>query len=91
MPVVQLAERATVAVQLAENRLNELMLNNEWLSGETRGDFGEEWPGYRWELTRADWEAGEMVELTMNVFFEVQGREHDVRLSTLASEAQTEP
>lgn len=85
------SERSTVAAQLADNRLNELMPNNEWVSAETRGDCGEEWPDFRWELTRADWEGTEMVELTMHVFFQVQGREHEVHLSTLVSEALTAP
>lgn len=82
-----IAERTSAAVRLGENRLNELTLADAWTSAETRGEFGPEWPGYRWELSRADWEAGDMTELAMNVFFQVQGREHVVHLSTLVSEA----
>ena len=84
------AERSTVAMQLGENRLNELTLGSEWSSAESRGDFGEDWPGYRWELTQADWQTGEMTELTMRVVFTVQGHEHDVMMSTLVSDSLTE-
>ena len=81
------AERSTVAVQLGENRLNELTLGDAWSSAESRGDFGTDWPGFRWELKKTDWQTGAMTELVMDVFFTVQGREQDVRLSTLVNES----
>jgi type II secretory pathway pseudopilin PulG len=81
------AERSTIAMQLGENRLSELMLQDAWTTAESRGDFGQEWPGYRWELKRQDWQSGAMTELTLDVFFAVQGQEHDVRLSTLTNES----
>lgn len=82
------SERATVATQLAENRLQEMIVDDSWTSASSRGDFGEQWPGYRWELTKGDWQSGAMTELSLNVFFQVQGREHDVRLTTLVTETQ---
>ena len=81
------AERTTVAVQLGENRLNELLLGDAWTSAESRGDFGTDWPEYRWELKKTDWQTGAMTELALDVFFKVQGREQDVRLSTLVNES----
>ena len=83
------AERSTIAAQLGENRLNELLLGDAWTSAESRGDFGTDWPGYRWELKKADWQTGAMTELVMDVIFTVQGREQDVRLSTLVNESLT--
>ena len=80
------AERSAVAQQLGENRLGELMLAGEWSSAPSRGDFGTDWPGYRWELTKADWQTGAMTELTLDVFYQVQGQEHTVRLATLVNE-----
>ena len=84
------AERTTNALQLGENRLNELTLGGAWSSGETRGDFGTDWPGYRWELTKADWQTGAMTELVIHVFFPVQGGEHEVQMSTLVSDSLTQ-
>jgi type II secretory pathway pseudopilin PulG len=81
------AERSEIAAQLGDNRLSELMLNNEWSSASQRGDFGTDFPGYRWELTKADWGSGAMTELTLNVIFPVQGIEHHVQLATLANTA----
>ena len=86
-----IAERRSIAVRLGENQLNELMLGDAWSSAASRGEFGPDWAGYRWELARADWEAGEMTELNLDVVFPVQGSEHTVRLSTLVSELLTQP
>lgn len=86
-----MAERSAVAVQLCENRLTEMMLADAWTTEGSRGDFGEEWPGYRWELAKNDWEAGAMTELTLTVFYKVQGAEHDVQLSTLVNESLSQP
>jgi type II secretory pathway pseudopilin PulG len=83
-----LAERSGVAGQLAENKLGELMLNDGWTTASGSGDFGADWPGYRWELTKSDRANGTMTELQLAVLFDVQGREHDVRLSTLGTEAE---
>ena len=78
-----------IGMQLGENRLNEMMLADAWTSESSRGDFGADFPGYRWEMKQADWSSGAMTELTLKVFFQVQGREHDLRLSTLVSESLT--
>lgn len=86
-----ISERSLIALQLGENKLNEMMLGGAWTSESGRGDFGDQWPGYRWELSKAAWEtSATMTELTLDVFYTVQGKERDLRLSTLASETVTE-
>ena len=82
------SERSTLAAQLGENRLNELMLANAWTTAESRGTF-ESYPGYRWELKKQDWETGAMSELTLEIFYQVQGSEQSVKLSTLVNEEIT--
>ena len=84
------SERNAAAEELAQNKLNELLIDDAWEStSDTRGDFGTDWPGYRWEMEQENW-AGDtvntMTELTMRVFFNVQGHEHSVRLTTLVSD-----
>jgi prepilin-type N-terminal cleavage/methylation domain-containing protein len=86
-----IAERSTIAMQLGENRLNEMMLAGAWTSESGRGDFGDQWPGYRWELSKSGWEeSAAMTELTLDVFYTVQGTERDLRLTTLVSETLDE-
>jgi type II secretory pathway pseudopilin PulG len=80
------AERSQVALQLAEKRLQELLLEEQWRSAGTRGEFGEPWRSYRWEFERGQWSQDDMTQLTVRVLYSVQGREHGVELTTLVSE-----
>jgi len=80
-----ISERSALATELAQNKLGELTLNDQWATGETRGDFGEDWPGMRWEATQSTWEMDAMSVLTLEVFFQVQGQEKSVSLSTLVN------
>lgn len=81
------AERTAVAMQLGENRLNELMFDRLWAGAPARGDFGSEWSGYRYELSRRNWPMDSMVELTVRVTFDVQGRPHEIQLATLVDDS----
>ena len=83
-----LAERRVIAAQLGENELNELLLADAWRSAGSQGNFAD-WPGYRWQLQKNTWTSGTMTELTLDVFFTVQGREQSVQLSTIASTSAT--
>jgi len=85
------AERGTIAAQLAENKLGELLLGDAWSGAGGGGDFGVEYPGYRYALTKRDWESGAMTELTLEVSYKVQGVEHSARLCTLVNEDLTQP
>jgi len=81
------AERGAIAAELAQNKLEELTLNDAWAGGQSRGDFGGDWPGYRWESTQTNWDMDSMTVLTLDVFFSVQGREESLRFSTLVNPA----
>jgi prepilin-type N-terminal cleavage/methylation domain-containing protein len=85
-----MAERSTVAAQLGENQLGEMLLADAWTNASNRGDFGADYPGYRWEMQQADWDSGAMTELVLDVFYTVQGREQSIRLSTLVNESLTQ-
>ena len=80
-----LSERSAVAGELAQNKLAELTLNDTWASSNASGDFGKDWPGYRWESTQATWDMDAMTLLTVKVYFPVQGREQSLNLSTLVN------
>jgi len=87
----EVSERSVIAEQLGENKLGELMLANAWTTAESRGTFGDDRPGYRWELKRNDWQSGAMTELDLDVFFPVRGHEESLRLSTLVNEQLVPP
>jgi prepilin-type N-terminal cleavage/methylation domain-containing protein len=78
------ASRETVALQLAENRLTELIAEGSWTGSAGEGDFGEDWAGYAWSMEQTPAVIDDLVELTMHVDYRVQGRVHRVSLSTWA-------
>ncbi len=85
-----LAERKQVAAQLADNLLTEFIVTEEWRNSNDRGDFEPDWPQYSWTFNDAAWDEDTMRLLTVEVFFEVQGRQHSVRISALVDETEDE-
>jgi type II secretory pathway pseudopilin PulG len=85
-----LADRQRVAAQLADRLLTEMVVTEDWRDSEAEGDFGEEWPGYRWTLKDDAWDEDTMRILTIEVSFEVQDRPCRISLSTLVDEEEQE-
>lgn len=83
------ADRSSLALQLAQNELSELLVGEAWASSAGSGDFGADYPGYRWAFSQRTWPEGAMTELTLEVKYRVQGREESLRLVTLATEEAT--
>lgn len=77
------AQRKRIATQLAERQLSEMVLTREWQSANGQGDFGEDYPGYKWKLVTDEWSEDDMIQLTLEVTYQVQGQDSFVRLSTL--------
>lgn len=89
------AERKRVAAQLADQKLTEIIITREWLNGDEEGEFTEEQLGgdaplYRWGLTSYAWEEDAMRVVALTVYYDVQGLEHSVTLSTLDTETEEE-
>ena len=84
------AERKRVAVGLADMLLTEKVVTEEWRDGEQQGDFGEDWPEYNWVLRNETWEEDGMRLISVEVQFQVQGRDYSVSLSTLVEEEEEE-
>ena len=50
-----MARRRTEAGGLAEAKLAELIATAEWQGGVLSGDFGADWPDYRWNADVSTW------------------------------------
>lgn len=48
------------AADLADYRLRELVATSAWTAAGTSGDFGDDYPGYTWELATDSWTEGEV-------------------------------
>jgi prepilin-type N-terminal cleavage/methylation domain-containing protein len=77
----------TDAAGLAESKLNEILSDNTWQQGNLSGDFGTDWPQYRWEETTTAWPqdtTGQgLQEIDVTVLWTSLGREHSVTVSSM--------
>ena len=78
------------ALHLANLKLQELVVTNNWLNN-TGGDFGTDYPGFRWELATDSWNAVDvaMLRLDLTVHGPARVGETTVKLTTLVPEATT--
>ena len=50
---------ASLAGELAENKLNEMLTDNAWqTAAQANGDFGDAFPLYHWQMTTQTWAGG---------------------------------
>jgi type II secretory pathway pseudopilin PulG len=83
-----MAERKRVAVQLADRLLTDMIVTGDWRRSSRTGDFGDEWPNFRWQIDSEAWDEDTLEVVRVHVFFQVQGREFSVTLCTLDEEAE---
>ncbi len=77
------AQRKTVATRVAERVLNEALLGSQSQGSARNGVVQEGAIEFRWTVRHSIWPEDSMRLVTAEVIYLVQGREHDVRLSTL--------
>lgn len=79
------ARKQMEAASLARTRLTELTASQDWQTSEKAGEFGDDWPGYRWTAEVSGWTDSALSQLDLTVFWQARGREHSVMLSTLVN------
>lgn len=78
------ARQQAEAAQLAQTRMAEILAAGDIEESEMEGDFGEEWPAYRWMSVLDNWpEDDRLNQLSVGVFWTRRGREYHVLLTTL--------
>lgn len=80
----QVGERKATASRIAERVLNELLVTGQYRSATQKGVVQEDAREYQWSMRSEPWPLGAMRLVTVEVTYPVQGRDYDVRLSTLA-------
>lgn len=73
----------TEATCLAQGKLDELIATGEWETAGLSGDFGAQWPMFRWEAAVNDWDEVDVRLVEVRVTWLSRGQERDVTLSTL--------
>jgi prepilin-type N-terminal cleavage/methylation domain-containing protein len=77
------SRRQIEAATLAKAKLTELVVGRNWETGDKSGDFGKDWPDYRWTAEMADWTDPTVRRLDLTVFWQSRNRQRSVTLSTL--------
>src|SRR5439155_21795220 len=79
----KVGERNATAARIAERVLNELIVTGQLRGAIQNGVVQEGAQQYQWSIRSEPWPADAMLLVTVQVIFPVQGRDYDVRLSTL--------
>ena len=78
------SKRQLEAASLAKTKLAEILATKEWENGDMSGDFGQDFPDYRWAMETQDWTAATAIrQLDLHVLWDAQGRQRSVTLTTL--------
>lgn len=68
---------------LAEMKLADLLSSGQLQTAELSGDFGAEWPGFKWEAEVSDWDEPDLRQVQLYVTWFWRGQDRQVVLSTL--------
>lgn len=78
----------TEAAGMAQSKLAEIVSTGEWQNGNLSGDFGTDWPAFRWEANVQPWAQdttdASIQQIDLSVFWTDLGKQQSVTLSTLA-------
>jgi len=77
------SRRQIEAASLARTKLTELTVSQDWKTSEKSGDFGTDWPGYRWTATVSNWTDSVVSQLDLTVTWQSQGQQRSLTFSTL--------
>jgi hypothetical protein len=83
----QVGIRKAAAARVAERVLNEMLITTQFQGLSQTGAVDEGPQQYRWTIRSEPWSQDAMLLVSVEVLFTVQGRDYDVRLSTLVSNA----
>jgi len=81
---VALSAKASHLIQatlLAQQKISELSLEKDKDTGNRKGDFGETFAGYRWEMEIHETSRLRIRELVLSVFWKSSTREENIRLT----------
>jgi prepilin-type N-terminal cleavage/methylation domain-containing protein len=81
------ARHRSEAAGLAQSKLSELIANGQWNGGNLSGDFGVDWPEFKWQAVTQNWandpQPVGMQELDVTVTWPASGPQQSVTVSSL--------
>lgn len=80
----EVAQRKTEAARVAERILNESIVTTNWNQSAQNGTAADGMREFSWTLQNEPWNQDPIRLLTVQVKYNVQGKDYSVQLSTLA-------
>ena len=81
------ARHRTEAAGLASSQLSQLIASGSWQGGSLSGDFGPDWPDYRWSAALQNWandtQAIGFQQLDVTVTWPASGPQESIKVSSL--------
>lgn len=71
------------AINLAELKLDEILLEEEWDNSSASGTFDDEFNQYQWIMEASGRSVAGLKQIDLSVFWQQRGRQRQVTLSTL--------
>ena len=80
------SRRKIEAGTLAEKKLTEVTITRDWTNGDQNGDFGSEYPEFKWRYKVSEWGKEELIrQIDLYVEWEAVKETHSVYVTTLVS------
>ena len=76
------------ALNLAESKLAEVLLNKDWQEGSDSGEFESDNKDYTWTMEASDWTQADLKQVNVTVAWEQRGHPRQIYLSTLVYDAE---
>jgi general secretion pathway protein I len=78
------SKRKIEAAALAEKKLTELIVTEDWMNGDDIGDFEDEYPDFTWRYEVSDWEKEDLIrQIDLHVEWTASNKTHSVTVTTL--------
>lgn len=77
------SSRKYEALDLAETKLAEILLQQDWQSGSGSGKFEDGYDRYRWEMDVSGWTMTGLKQVHLKVYWQQRNRQRNIILSTL--------
>lgn len=78
------------ALDLAEMKLAEILVQEDWQSGSSSGTFeDEQYASYDWILEVSDWTTEDIQQINLSVTWQQRNRTRDITLTTLVYDSDS--
>jgi type II secretory pathway pseudopilin PulG len=77
------ARQEAQGAALAHSKLTELTATAQYQAGIMSGDFGTDWPEFRWEAQLESWDGVALEQLEITVSWKQAGKDRSVSVATL--------